>query len=131
MFVRPLLLVFAKSPILGQAAQSVAAGVLGMTMLSSIVAHSKGTSGEVVLHVVEPDVEVIFGGESFRVEGRRYEPIVRELSPGGHRLRVERDGRVLQDEHFRVERGGFLVLTAWDANGKDREAAGSGSPNVR
>lgn len=123
MLVRSLLLVASRSPMLNQAAQSVAAGVLGLTMLSSIAIHSKGTGGEVVLHVVEPDVEVTLGRETFLVEGRRFEPIVCELPAGGHRLKVVRGGRVLQDERFRVERGGFLVLTAWAANEAPRHGA--------
>jgi hypothetical protein len=71
----------------------------------------------VVVHVTEPDVEVSIGGRMYRIEERRYDPIVCKLPPGRHELIMTRRGRVLYRESFEVRRGVSLVLTAWDPTG--------------
>lgn len=76
----------------------------------------------IVVHVTEPDVEVVVGGRTYRIEGWVYEPIVCNLPDGEHELIMTRDGVLLYKETFTVRPGENLVLTAWDPN-RTRERA--------
>ncbi len=64
--------------------------------------------------MTEADVELIVGGNCYRIEGRRYPPIVCELPAGRQEMVLVRDGRVLYRESFRLRGGESAVLTAWD-----------------
>jgi hypothetical protein len=90
--------------------------ILGLGILAWAAAHAGPTHGEVVVHVTEPDVDVVFGGHTFHIEERRFAPIVCELPPGWHDLIVTRHGQVLDRQSFEVHAGASLVLTAWDPN---------------
>jgi hypothetical protein len=102
-----------KYPAAAKAVESVTAGLISVLMLSTIAERAGGSFGEAVIHVVEPDIELSVGGLSYRIEVRRYDPIVCVLPSGRHRLVVKRDGQVLQDEPFRIDPGGSVVLAAW------------------
>jgi hypothetical protein len=94
----------------------LAGGLLSLAILASIAQRSGPASSEVVVHVIEPDVEVTVGDRTYRIEGRRYDPIVRDLPPGSYPLIMRRGNRVLFDESFEVRRDESMVLTAWDPN---------------
>jgi hypothetical protein len=89
-------------------------GLLGTVALGWIAVHCGPPNGQAVVHVAEADVELIVGGNSYRIEGRRYSPIVCELPAGRHELSLVRDGRVLYRESFGLRGGESAVLTAWD-----------------
>ena len=58
--------------------KGLAAGVLGLAALGWIIEQAS-PRGEVVVHVTEPDVEVIVGGRTYRIGARVYDPIVCQL----------------------------------------------------
>jgi hypothetical protein len=70
------------------------------------------TQGPVLVHVIEPDVEVTVDGQTFWIEERRYAPIECPLRPGRYLLRMKRGGQVLYEEWFAVHRGEEVILTA-------------------
>jgi hypothetical protein len=92
----------------------VAGGILGLALLVWTAIHSGPVHGDVVVHVTEPGVELRIGGHTFRIEDRRFDPIVCKLPPGWHELVMRRHGLVLYRESFEVRPGRSLVLTAWD-----------------
>ena len=59
-------------------------------------------------------MEVLVDEEAFRIKSRLQEVIVCRLRPGRHELRMMRDGQLLYEETFTVERGHDVVLTAWE-----------------
>jgi hypothetical protein len=70
--------------------------------------------GEVVVHVTEPNVEVVVGGRAYRFEGRPGDPIVCSLRRGQHELIMRRGGRILYKERFTVRPGENVVLAVVD-----------------
>jgi hypothetical protein len=63
------------------------------------------------VHVIEPDVEVIVGGQSF-FEDQPYAVIKCPLRAGRHLLRMRRGDRILYEERFTIRRGEDVILTA-------------------
>lgn len=110
-------------------------GVLGLVALGWFLERT-GHDGEsavrdveadvVVVHVTEPDVEVVVGGRSYQIEGWARDPIVCKLPSGRHDLMVIRDGELLYREMFTVREGEGVVLTAWNPN-RTRERPNAGS----
>jgi hypothetical protein len=93
---------------------------LGALMLSVVVlwqtADNAGLAeSEVSIHVASSDVDVWVDEEAFRINRAFKEVIVCRLRPGWHELRMTRDGELLYEEAFTVERGHDVVLTAWEA----------------
>lgn len=76
---------------------------------------SGSAESEVCIHVAASNVEVLVNEKSFRVEMALKDVIVCRVRPGWHVLRMERDGNVVYQEGFSVERGRDVVLTAWEA----------------
>ncbi len=66
------------------------------------------------VHVVPPAVDVTVDGQTYRVETLWDSPIVCELRPGRHLLRMLRSGRVLFEQEFTLDPGQEVVLTAWE-----------------
>jgi hypothetical protein len=94
--------------------KGAAGSLLGVALLGWVVVHSGPRSHEVVVHVAEPDVEVTVGDRTYQIEGRRYDPIVCELSSGWHRLVMGRGDRILFEETFEVRPGMNVVRVAYD-----------------
>jgi hypothetical protein len=88
--------------------------LVASAILAWVAAHSAPGRAEVVVHVSEANVEVSLGGRTFRIEERRFDPIVCELPAGCHVLVMTRHGRILYQEFFDVRPGQSLVLTAWN-----------------
>jgi hypothetical protein len=84
-----------KIPLISRLLGTMAGGVMGLVVLGWAVEDCGSRSTEVVVHVMEPDVEVTVGDQTYPIEGRRYDPIVCELSPGWHRLVMRRGDHVL------------------------------------
>ena len=114
MFPQSLIGLFVKFSITSRIVQWVAGGLMGLAVLGWVVEHSGPTGSEVVVHVVEPDVQVALGDQTFQIEGRRYDPIVCDLVAGWHHLIMRHGDRVLFEESFEVRPGKNIVLTAWD-----------------
>ena len=92
---------------------------LGALILSVVVlwqtADNAGfAESEVFIQVVADDVEVLVDDESYWIKSRLQEVIVCRLRSGRHELRMMRDGQLLYEETFTVERGHDVVLTAWE-----------------
>ena len=66
------------------------------------------------IHVVPPAVDVTVDGQTYRVETLWDSPIVCELRPGRHLLRMLRSERVLFEQEFTLDPGEEVVLTAWE-----------------
>ena len=87
---------------------------LSVVVLWQTADNSGSAESEVCIHVAADDVEVLVDDESFRIKSRLQEVIVCRLRPGRHELRMMRDGQLLYEETFTVERGRDVVLTAWE-----------------
>ena len=91
------------------------AGILAACVLGAMVDKVISGKRSVVVHVVEPDVELRIDDAEYPILGTVYDPIECQLSPGTHRLVMSRGPEILLDQPFVVERGRDLVLTAWKA----------------
>ena len=91
--------------------KGLSAGVLGLAILGWIIEQS-GPRGTAIVHVIEPDVEVIVGGRSF-FEDRPFAVIECPLPAGRHVLRMKRGDRILYEEWFTIRRGEDVILTAY------------------
>jgi hypothetical protein len=103
-----------KFSIIGRMIKPVAGGLLGLAVLGWVADDCDPRDNEVVVHVMEPDVDVTVGNQTFQIEGRRSDPIVCSLSAGWHSLVMRRRDRILFEESFEVRRGANVVRTAWD-----------------
>ncbi|QDV35923.1 hypothetical protein [Tautonia plasticadhaerens] len=110
------------------ASRAAGGGALGVVVLGFVAEHSGPRTGEVVVHVTEPGVELSVGGISLDVRERRYEPLVFELPAGRHELTMSRGGRLLHREWFSIEGGDSVVLAAWDQEGQPHPAAAASPP---
>src|SRR4051794_17840617 len=94
---------------------------LGALILSVVVfwqtadGVSDSAESEATIHVAASNVEVWVDEEMFRVESAFEDVVVCRLRPGRHELRMVREGCVIYEESFGVERGRDVVLTAWEA----------------
>lgn len=94
--------------------QCVGVAVIGAVTLQYAVEHSNPGGCETVVHVTEPGVDVWIDDHAYRVESWQDSPLVCELRPGRHTLRMSRYGRILHEEAFTLRPGADIVLTAWD-----------------
>jgi hypothetical protein len=114
MSFQSLLGILSKYTLATRIIKGLAACLLGLGTLAWIVDHAGSEYGEAVVHVTEPDVEVVVSGRTYRIEGRAYDPIVCRLPRGRHELIMRRAGQILHQETFTIQPGQSLVLTAWD-----------------
>jgi hypothetical protein len=127
MYLQSLIGLLFKFSVMIRMIKPVAGGLLGLAVLGWVVAHCGPRDNEVVVHVMEPDVEVTIGDQTFQIEGRRFDPIVCYLSPGWHPLVMRRGDRILFEESFEVRRSANVVRTAWDPERLCRDQASSQS----
>jgi hypothetical protein len=92
----------------------VGALLLGGVILWQIAEHCRSTNGQVIVHVAMPQVHVAVDDATYWVENLWESPIVCDLRPGRHRVRMLRNGRVLYQEEFTLAAGEERILTAWD-----------------
>jgi hypothetical protein len=102
-----------KFSIIGRMIKLLAGSLLGLAVLGWVVDDCEPRDNEVVVHVMEPDVDVTIGNQTFQIEGRRSDPIVCSLAAGWHPLVMRRRDRILFEESFEVRRGANVVRTAW------------------
>jgi hypothetical protein len=92
----------------------VGAFLLGGVLLWQIVERCGPNQGTLILHVTKFPVDVRIDEAAYPVESIWMTPIVRELSPGRHTVRMLQEGRVLYEEPFALKPGEEIILTAWD-----------------
>ncbi len=93
-----------------------AAGVMSSFVALGVVAGDSGpVTGGVVVHLMEPDVEVRVGGVTRRVGGEPGPPLVLDLPCGRYELLISRRGETLHREEFTVEGAQTVALIAWVA----------------
>ena len=68
-----------------------------------------------IVHVTAAAVDIAIDDRPYRVAAPSDAPIVCDLRPGDHTLRMSRGGRVLFEEQFRTRPGEEVILTAWDS----------------
>ena len=112
MFVQTLLGAVSKFYLASKLTKGLAALLLGGATLWWIVEQVGPPGGTAIVHVIEPDVEVIVGGKSF-FEDRPYAVIECPLRAGRHLLLMKRGDRILYEEWFTIRRGEEVILTAY------------------
>ena len=90
-----------------------AALVLGGVVLWQVSAHSGPPNGIAYVHVTTPEVDVMVDDETYHVKKLLDSPIVCELRPGKHMLRMTRNGQTLYEQEFTVKAANEVVLIAW------------------
>jgi hypothetical protein len=85
-------------------------------ILWQVAEHSGSTNGQVIVHVTMLQVHVEVDDATYWVESLGETPIVCDLGPGRHQMRMLRNGRVLYQEEFTLAAGESRVLAAWDGN---------------
>ena len=87
---------------------------LGGLILWQVVIHIGPQYGIAYVHVSTPNVDVMVDDERYHIESLWETPIVCELSPGSHVLRMYRSGRLVYEENFSLGVGQDIVLMAWE-----------------
>ena len=95
--------------------RSLAYCVFGLGVLAWLVDHGGPPTGQVVVHVMEPDVQVTLGGNSYTIGLDPYVVIESELKRGWYELTMSRNGRILFQQEFKLRGGHSQVLTAYDS----------------
>jgi hypothetical protein len=103
----------------------IGAVLLGGIILWRVAAHVGPPTGRAVVHVSTTPVDVAVDDEVHRVPILYLSPVVCELKPGRHTIRMMRDGRMLYREEIRIVAGEDIVLVAWDQS-EDGRGPGRG-----
>jgi hypothetical protein len=85
---------------------------LGGVVLWQAAIHARYDTCIAYVHVSMINVEVAVDDSEYRIESLWQSPIVCELAPGRHMLRMYQTGRVVYEEEFTLENGQQVVLTA-------------------
>ena len=114
-------------------AKRVGALLLGAVILWEVSVHCGATQGRAIVHVSTPKVEVAVDGARYRIETLWDTPIVCDLRPGRHTVRMFRSGQVVYQEEFTIAAGQELILTAWDGydDGRSPEHADGHLPSPK
>jgi hypothetical protein len=94
--------------------KGLSALALGGAILWQVHSHCGPMKGIAYVHVGTPGVDVTVDDQTYRVETAWECPIVCELRPGRHLLRMLRSGRALFEQEFTLEPGQEVVLRAWE-----------------
>jgi hypothetical protein len=97
--------------------------LLGGIVLWQVAEHTGATRGQAVIHVANRHVDVTIDHEAYRIEDLSESPIVRELRPGRHTVRMSRDGQELYQEEFVVVAGEDVVLAVCEPRAADPSPA--------
>jgi hypothetical protein len=96
--------------------------LLGGVVLWQVAEHAGPSHGQAIVHVMSNHVDLIVDNDSYRIEDLGQSPIVCELRPGPHTVRLRRDGEVRYQEVFEVAAGEDTVLAV-----SEPHVAGPGS----
>jgi hypothetical protein len=94
--------------------KGLSALALGGAVLWQVYDHCGTRKCVAYVHVAAPEVDVTVDDQTYRVETMWERPIVCELRPGRHLLRMLRSERVLFEQEFTLDPGQEVVLTAWE-----------------
>jgi hypothetical protein len=83
-------------------------------ILWQISLHGSSQHCVAYVHVSMPNVDVTVDGVEYHVASLWESPIVCDLRPGRHTLRMYRSGQVLFEEPFTLRSDEQVVLVAWD-----------------
>ena len=103
--------------------KGIGALALGGAILWQVVEHCGPAKGIAYVHVAKAKVNVTVDDETYWVETAWETPIVCELRPGRHVLRMLQSGRVLFEQEFTLDPGQEVVLTAWEEFNEKRDDA--------
>jgi len=95
-------------------AKAAGAVILGGAIVWEVAWHCGPPRGTVYVHVAGGVGDVTIDDATYHVQTLSDSPIVRELRPGRHIVRMSRDDRSVFEEEFAIDPGEHLVLTAWD-----------------
>jgi hypothetical protein len=95
-------------------AKSVGALLLALVVLWPTAETAGTTDCEAVIHVMDPQIQVVIDEQVYCLEAGTSGPIVCQLRPGRHLLRAFREASVIQEEEFSLQPGQQGVFTAWD-----------------
>jgi hypothetical protein len=89
--------------------------LLGGVFLWQVVEHAGPQKSEAAVHLSENNVDVVIDDQAYHVENWVHDaPIVTDMRPGHHTLRMMRAGKTLFEQEFDVVPGKDVVLSAWD-----------------
>jgi hypothetical protein len=83
---------------------------LAFVVLWHVGRYAGPQAGEAIVHVARHGVIVSVDNRSYRIDSIGDSPVVCELAPGTHTVKVYRDELLLSDEDFTVEAGKQVVL---------------------
>jgi hypothetical protein len=109
-------------------AKPVGAVLLGGAFLWEVALHCGPPHGKVYVHVAGGFGDVTVDDSTYHVKTLWESPIVRELEPGQHIVRMSRDGCLVFEQEFSIDAGEELILAAWD---RSKEGPQSESANLR
>jgi hypothetical protein len=107
------------------AVKAVGAVALATTILWQVAAHSGSPNGIAYVHVSAFGVDVQVDDASYPIKTHWDTPLVCELRPGKHVLRMIRNGNTLYEEEFTLHSGEEVVVTAWKRPESVRTSASS------
>ena len=105
----------AKFPSLVAFVKGVGAVCLGGVILWQVAEHAGSARGTAIVHVSEAHVVVSLDDRDYPVNSLWEVPLICELRPGRHVLRMKRGERVVYQEDFCIEPGKEVILSAWEA----------------
>jgi hypothetical protein len=103
--------------------KGIGAVILGGVILWYVAQHSGAQKSMAYVHVSATNVEVAVDDEEYHIDSFADTPLVCELRPGRHMLRMARDGQVVYEEEFTLGPGKEVVLTAWERRSEPQIAS--------
>jgi hypothetical protein len=94
--------------------RAIASVGFGGVILWYVAVHSGERKAAACVHVGESDVDVVIDDASYHVETRWDSPLVCDLWPGDHKLRLIRGGQVVSEQCFTLGEGEETVLAIGD-----------------
>ena len=106
-------------------ARRLGAVCLALVIFWLVVRHAGPQRGTAIVHVLQPDVVVAVDGRSYPVESIAQSPVVCDLEPGPHVVKVTHGWLLLGEKEFTVEAGQEVVLCPFQ-DPENPEVAGAG-----
>jgi hypothetical protein len=95
--------------------RAAGAMLLGGVILWQVADRAVPHRGETIIHVTVADADVFLDDDHYQIHDQADSPIVRQIKPGWHVLRMMKYGKVLYDRPFEILRGDDgIILTAWN-----------------
>jgi hypothetical protein len=104
------------------AAKAAGAIILGGAIIWEVALHCGPPRGTVYVHVAGGVGDVTIDESTYHVRTLWESPIVRELQPGRHSVRMSRDGQCVFEEDISINPGEEIMLTAWDRSNERLES---------